>query len=155
MKADVPSIFRTCPLLSFSHQTAGRGNPCPYLQHQTRLKGTNRQRNWESCFTNPPTQSAATTKSPQRGAGSCTVHPQCDLLEQTPLEQFWVECLVQGYLSGGKDTGPSSALIFPPLQMYPAELASFWSHDASLMFRPPLNISFRSRGDSRLMLYLN
>lgn len=27
MKADVLSVLHTCPLLSFSHQTAGEGNP--------------------------------------------------------------------------------------------------------------------------------
>lgn len=59
MKADVPSVFHTCPFLLFSHQMVGMRNPCPFLQHQTRLKGWT-DRNWKS--THPPTQSASTRK---------------------------------------------------------------------------------------------
>lgn len=47
----------------FSHQTASRGNPCPYLQHQPRLKQWTDRKKLMLCSTNPPTQSATTTKS--------------------------------------------------------------------------------------------
>lgn len=53
--------------------------PLPLPAVPDEIKGLNRQRNWESCSTNPPTQSAETTKSPLREAGSCTVQPQSDL----------------------------------------------------------------------------
>lgn len=117
MKADVLSVFHTCPPLPFSHQTAGRGNPCPYLQYQTRLKGWT-DRETEPCSTNPPTQSAATTKSPLRGAGSSTVQPQSELKPHwSTFELLNLLSLAQGHLRGVKDRGANSALTFCPLEL--------------------------------------
>lgn len=87
-----------------------RGTPLPLPAAPDEIKGVNRQRKWESCSENPPTQSAATTKSPLRGTGSCTVQAQSDL-SKSHRSSFQLSTLLKVV---GKEKGQALIQIPPP-----------------------------------------
>lgn len=109
-----------------------RGTPLPLPAAPDEIKGVNRQRKWESCSENPPTQSAATTERDWKLHSNSTVGS-----EQIPPELFSAECPAQ---SNGKVKGQSTNLNTPPPQLN-CNLLNWWACDhmtTSLIFRPPL-----------------
>lgn len=82
--------------------------PLPFSAAPDEIKGMNRQRNWESCSTNPPTQSAATTKALWQGLEAEQYNHSLILANPAGVH---LSALLKG-TSVAEDRGASSALIF-------------------------------------------
>lgn len=66
--------------------------PLPFSAAPDEIKGMNRQRNWESCSTNPPTQSAATTKALWQGLEAEQYNHSLILANPARVLLIWVLC---------------------------------------------------------------
>lgn len=136
MKADVLSVLRTCVPVLFSHQRAGGGNPCPYLQPRTRWKGR--------------------ADTDTRVVLHESSHAVCSRNNKKPSERLEAAQHTTAIWPAGYRANPTGALwswvpcpravvkmegwVLCFTDMHPAELAT------CLMFRPLHNISFSSGG---------
>lgn len=84
--------------------------PLPFSAAPDEIKGMNRQRNWESRSTNPPTQSAATTKAFWQGL-KAEQYNHILIWAKLTGSTSALSALLKGTLRV-EDTGAGSALIF-------------------------------------------
>lgn len=97
--------------------------PLPFSAAPDEIKGMNRQRNWESCSTNPPTQSAATTKALWQELEAEQYNHSLILANPAGVHLIWVLCSKAPQWQ--KTEEQPLLLFFTSLEFYPAELAWF------------------------------
>lgn len=102
MRADVLSVWHTCPLPSPSHQTAGVGNPCPSLQHRMRLKGWTDGESGSHARQILP-HSLQQQQKPSGRAGKLK-RTSTVWSEKTRHKCFGADRFAQRHLSGGRQT---------------------------------------------------